>query len=98
MSIDQILRNELTPQQYDAAVDTTQEVLSLACAGSGKSRTLAYLWLAKIESVSVSKYFLVADHCSSDLWSYNIEDVTVPWARFNMVVGNAMVKSGNIPV
>jgi len=42
MSIDQILRNELTPQQYDAAVDTAREVLCLACAGSGKSRTLAY--------------------------------------------------------
>ena len=26
MSIDQILRNELTPQQYDAAVDTAREV------------------------------------------------------------------------
>lgn len=42
MSIDQVLRNELTPQQYDAAVDTAREVLCLACAGSGKSRTLAY--------------------------------------------------------
>jgi len=42
MSIDQVLRNELTPQQYAAAVDTTSEVLCLACAGSGKSRTLAY--------------------------------------------------------
>jgi len=42
MSIDQVLRNELTPQQYDAAVDAAREVLCLACAGSGKSRTLAY--------------------------------------------------------
>ncbi|HPE71637.1 MAG TPA: ATP-dependent DNA helicase [Candidatus Competibacter sp.] len=42
MSIDQVLRNKLTPQQYAGAVDTTQEVLCLACAGSGKSRTLAY--------------------------------------------------------
>ncbi len=42
MSIDQVLRNELTPQQYNAAVDTAREVLCLACAGSGKSRTLAY--------------------------------------------------------
>ncbi|MCJ7602873.1 MAG: ATP-dependent helicase [Desulfobulbaceae bacterium] len=42
MSIDQVLRNELTPQQYAAAVDPAREVLCLACAGSGKSRTLAY--------------------------------------------------------
>jgi hypothetical protein len=42
MNIDQILRNELTPEQYAAASDPAQEVLCLACAGSGKSRTLAY--------------------------------------------------------
>ena len=42
MSIDQVLQNELTPDQYDAAVDPASEVLCLACAGSGKSRTLAY--------------------------------------------------------
>jgi len=42
MSIDQVLRNRLNPQQYAAAVDTAREVLCLACAGSGKSRTLAY--------------------------------------------------------
>lgn len=42
MSIDQVLRSELTTEQYDAAVDPAAEVLCLACAGSGKSRTLAY--------------------------------------------------------
>ncbi len=42
MSIDDVLREELTPEQYAAAVDPTNEVLCLACAGSGKSRTLAY--------------------------------------------------------
>ncbi len=42
MNIDQVLRNELTPQQYAAAVDPALEVLCLACAGSGKTRTLAY--------------------------------------------------------
>jgi len=42
MSIDQVLRSELTPDQYAAAVDPMREVLCLACAGSGKSRTLAY--------------------------------------------------------
>ena len=42
MSIDEVLRSKLTPQQYDAAVDPAREVLCLACAGSGKSRTLAY--------------------------------------------------------
>jgi len=39
MSIDQILRNELTPQQYADAVNPDRKVLSLACTGSDK------LWL-----------------------------------------------------
>lgn len=38
----EILRDKLTPEQYNAATDSSQEVLALACAGSGKSRTLAY--------------------------------------------------------
>ncbi|MDY6916344.1 MAG: ATP-dependent DNA helicase [Chloroflexota bacterium] len=42
MSIDSVLRNELTAEQYAAALDPAPEVLCLACAGSGKSRTLAY--------------------------------------------------------
>lgn len=42
MNIDQVLRSKLTSQQYDAAMDARHEVLCLACAGSGKSRTLAY--------------------------------------------------------
>lgn len=42
VNIDQILRDELTLEQYAAAVDPAREVLCLACAGSGKSRTLAY--------------------------------------------------------
>lgn len=42
MEIDHILRNELTDEQYNAALDPAHEVLCLACAGSGKSRTLAY--------------------------------------------------------
>lgn len=40
--IDQILRSKLTAEQYNAAVDTAGKLLCLACAGSGKSRTLAY--------------------------------------------------------
>ena len=42
MNIHQVLQNELTSDQRAAAVDTAGEVLCLACAGSGKSRTLAY--------------------------------------------------------
>jgi len=41
-SIDQVLTQNLTPAQKAAAVDPSPEVLTLACAGSGKSRTLAY--------------------------------------------------------
>lgn len=41
--IDQLLENgTLTPEQYDAITDPANEVLCLACAGSGKSRTLAF--------------------------------------------------------
>jgi len=42
-SIEEVLAQNLTrPNQYDAALDDTPEILALACAGSGKSRTLAY--------------------------------------------------------
>ena len=40
--ITQVIQNKLTPEQQAAALDTSAEVLTLACAGSGKSRTLAY--------------------------------------------------------
>ena len=41
------LRKKLRPRQHAAATDPAAEVLCLACAGSGKSRTLAYriAWL-----------------------------------------------------
>ena len=42
MNIDQIMQAELTTEQHAAAADPAREVLCLACAGSGKSRTLAY--------------------------------------------------------
>lgn len=35
-------RGELTDEQYNAVIDETNEVLCLACAGSGKSRTLSF--------------------------------------------------------
>lgn len=41
-NIDQVLRYNLTHEQYLAAEDAASEVLCLACAGSGKSRTLAF--------------------------------------------------------
>src|SRR6266404_3510150 len=41
-NIDDVLRRELTPEQLAAAINPADEVLCLACAGSGKSRTLAY--------------------------------------------------------
>lgn len=41
-TIQEILRRDLTPEQFSAAIDGANEILCLACAGSGKSRTLAY--------------------------------------------------------
>ena len=40
--INQVIQVNLTPEQQAAALDPASEVLTLACAGSGKSRTLAY--------------------------------------------------------
>jgi DNA helicase II / ATP-dependent DNA helicase PcrA len=40
--IDEILQQNLTDDQRLAAIDNSREILCLACAGSGKSRTLAY--------------------------------------------------------
>ncbi|WP_223158042.1 ATP-dependent helicase [Thermomonas brevis] len=40
--ISPILRRELRSPQADAALDDRREVLCIACAGSGKSQTLAY--------------------------------------------------------
>ena len=42
MAIDEILRNELTDEQYNAVIDNNNEILCIACAGSGKSTTIAY--------------------------------------------------------
>lgn len=42
MPIDDVLRANLTDDQRNAATDPSREVLALACAGSGKSRTLAF--------------------------------------------------------
>src|SRR6266568_1970474 len=47
MGFNAILNQQLDPNQCGAARETARETLSLACAGSGKSRTLAYriAWL-----------------------------------------------------
>lgn len=42
MDAEQILRTNLTKEQYNAVIDESKNILCLACAGSGKSRTLAY--------------------------------------------------------
>ena len=41
MTVDEILKANLTEDQYDAVIDDHKNILSLACAGSGKTRTLA---------------------------------------------------------
>ena len=40
--IAEVIQQHLTPEQQHAAMDPANEVLTLACAGSGKSRTLAF--------------------------------------------------------
>ena len=42
-----VLQQQLNHEQRPAATDEANEVVTLACAGSGKSRTLAYrmAWL-----------------------------------------------------
>lgn len=40
--IDRVLQDQLNDEQRRAAVDPSRTILCLACAGSGKSRTLAY--------------------------------------------------------
>lgn len=42
MDVNEVLRANLTEDQYNAVIDANRNVLCLACAGSGKSRTLAY--------------------------------------------------------
>lgn len=42
MTAQEILHSNLTDDQYNAVVDESKHILCLACAGSGKSRTLAY--------------------------------------------------------
>jgi len=42
MTVEEILKANLTEEQYGAVVDESENILCLACAGSGKSRTLAY--------------------------------------------------------
>lgn len=40
--IQNLLQSSLTEDQYNAVIDESKNILCLACAGSGKSRTLAY--------------------------------------------------------
>lgn len=42
MTTEEILRLNLTDDQYNAVIDDAKHILCLACAGSGKSRTLAF--------------------------------------------------------
>ncbi len=42
MTTEKILELNLTNEQYAAVIDESRNILCLACAGSGKSRTLAY--------------------------------------------------------
>lgn len=54
-----LLSSKLTPAQQAAALEPATEVLTLACAGSGKSRTLAYR-IARLVSEGASPESIVA--------------------------------------
>lgn len=57
--IEDLIRAQLTPDQAAAALDRNREVLCLACAGSGKSQTLAYR-VARLISEDVPPSSIVA--------------------------------------
>lgn len=59
MTVNEILAANLTTDQYNAVIDNNKNVLCLACAGSGKSRTLAFK-IAYIVSQGVSPDSIVA--------------------------------------
>ena len=42
MTIQEVLHSNLTDEQYETVIDNSRHILCLACAGSGKSRTLAF--------------------------------------------------------
>jgi DNA helicase-2/ATP-dependent DNA helicase PcrA len=58
-SIEELILKTLTSDQASAALDRNREVLCLACAGSGKSQTLAYR-VARLISEGVSPDSIVA--------------------------------------
>lgn len=53
------LNGELTEEQYNAVIDETNEILCLACAGSGKSRTLSFR-IARLISEGVKPESIIA--------------------------------------
>lgn len=57
--MEELIRGKLTPDQANAALDTSREVLCLACAGSGKSQTLAYR-VARLISEGIRPSSIVA--------------------------------------
>jgi DNA helicase-2/ATP-dependent DNA helicase PcrA len=59
-NIEELVRDEnLTPEQAQAVVDNGRAILCIACAGSGKSQTLAYR-IARLVSQGVSAESIVA--------------------------------------
>lgn len=59
MTANEILAANLTTEQHNAVIDNNKNILCLACAGSGKSRTLAFK-IAYIVSQGVSPDSIVA--------------------------------------
>lgn len=59
MDINDVLCSNLTPEQHKAVLDNSKNILCLACAGSGKSRTLAYK-IAYLVSKGASPESIVA--------------------------------------
>lgn len=66
MSITEILKSNLTDEQYAAVIDESKNILCLACAGSGKSRTLAYK-IAYLVSQGINPDSMLRSHLQKRL-------------------------------
>ena len=83
MNIEQVLKSNLTEDQYNAVIDENRNILCLACAGSGKSRTLAYK-IAYLLSKGEAPESIVAFTCTEKAAESLKRRVANAVLKFNM--------------